>query len=172
MTGLQGPLVSRGRLYGKAFSLALLLALPLAVSALDQGPGGERLYNGIQLPSAWPPQPATFPVYNPTPPYLLNPPSVIPIDVGRQLFVDDFLIESTTMQRTFHQPVPHPSNPVVFPDRPWEEAYALAFSDGVFYDPSDHLVQDVVHGRLTEGAIFRYGLGGLARWHHVEQARL
>ena len=34
------------------------------------------------------------------PPYLKSPPAVIPIDVGRQLFVDDFLIEQTTLTRT------------------------------------------------------------------------
>ncbi len=37
-----------------------------------------------------------------TVPYLQSPPSVIPIDVGRQLFVDDFLIEKTDLERTFH----------------------------------------------------------------------
>ena len=36
-------------------------------------------------------------------PYLKQPPKTIPIDVGRQLFVDDFLIESTDMKRVFHQ---------------------------------------------------------------------
>ena len=35
------------------------------------------------------------------PPYLVSPPAVIPIDVGRQLFVDDFLIEQTTLTRVF-----------------------------------------------------------------------
>ncbi len=36
-----------------------------------------------------------------TVPYLQSPPSLIPIDVGRQLFVDDFLIEKTDLERTF-----------------------------------------------------------------------
>ena len=100
---------------------------------------GETLYNGIELPVDWPPHPAIFPVYNPTPPYLVDPPSIIPIGLGRQLFVDDFLIESTNLSRTYHQPVYHPANPLIFPDRPWEGFFALAFSDGVFYDPSDQL---------------------------------
>ena len=52
----------------------------------------ESPYNGIVTPRVWPPQhiesdEALLPV-----PYLNNPPSVIPIDMGRQLFVDDFLI--------------------------------------------------------------------------------
>lgn len=46
-------------------------------------------------------------------PYLDNPPDVIPIDVGRQLFVDDFLIADTTLERTFHAARMHPSNPVL-----------------------------------------------------------
>lgn len=66
-----------------------------------------------------------------------------PIDVGRQLFVDDFLIESTSLVRTFHQPEYFPGNPVLRPDRPWESAgtgpFAAPFSDGAWYDPRDRL---------------------------------
>ena len=133
-----------------ALPLALLLSAPLPA----QAPSGETLYNGIRLPAAWPPQPAAYPAYDPPPPYLTDPPSVIPIDIGRQLFVDDFLIESTTMSRTFHQPISHPSNPLVFPDRPWEGSYALAFSDGVFYDASDQLFKMwYLTGQLDQTAL-------------------
>src|SRR5687768_14135881 len=52
---------------------------------------GETLYNGIRLPEAWPPTGMVVDSYEPMPvPYLVSPPQVIPIDVGRQLFVDDF----------------------------------------------------------------------------------
>jgi hypothetical protein len=75
------------------------------------------------------------------PPYLTSPPSVIPIDLGRQLFVDDFLIESTTLTRTCHQATYHPATPVLKPDQPWEAwgkgPMAMVFSDGVWYDPTD-----------------------------------
>lgn len=64
------------------------------------------------------------------------PPPVITIDVGRQLFVDDYLIESTSLERRFHQPEPHPANPVLRPDQPWEGSRAMPFSDGVWYDPA------------------------------------
>jgi hypothetical protein len=73
---------------------------------------GETLYNGIEPPDN------RQPVYDRHPkepmpvPYLKNPPAVIPIDVGRQLLVDDFLIEKTTLKRTFHTAEYHPSNPV------------------------------------------------------------
>lgn len=113
---------------------------------------GETLYNGIVLPHPWPPRlryPSDRPV---TPPYLASPPAVIPIDVGRQLFVDDFLVEQTTLSRTFHQPVYHPASPVLRPETAWERAdeyadrtnmarnpTAMVFSDGVFFDPKDRL---------------------------------
>jgi hypothetical protein len=65
------------------------------------GPKPEKLYNGIELPDQWPPRyrepsDAVMEV-----PYLNKKPKVIPIDLGRQLFVDDFLIEKTTLKRTF-----------------------------------------------------------------------
>jgi len=101
-------------------------------------PPGETLYNGIVLPYTWPPQYPSIP-YEPMPvPYLDNPPAVVPIDVGRQFFVDDFLVETTTMTRTFHLPEFHASNPVIQADRTWE-AYAIPSSGGAWYDPDDSL---------------------------------
>ena len=85
------------------------------------------LYNGIVLPDVWPPR--TGDPFSPAPmavPYLDNPPEVIPIDVGRQLFVDNFLVEQTNLQRVFHQAKKYEGNPVI------EQA---AFRQGgVFYD--------------------------------------
>ena len=102
---------------------------------------GETLYNGIVLPDQWPPNQTTFPSNDPVPPYLKSPPKVIPIDVGRQLFVDDFLIESTNMTRTHHRPVYHPGNPVFKPERDHEMEgfgpFAAPFSGGVWFDPQD-----------------------------------
>src|SRR5579871_706056 len=72
--------------------------------------GDETLYNGIRLPQPWPPRLASLPRTPITPAYLTDPPSVIPIDVGRQLFVDDFLIEETTLERTYHRASYYPSN--------------------------------------------------------------
>ena len=76
---------------------------------------------------------------------------VLELRRGRQLFVDDFLVQSSTLTRTFHQPVPHPANPVLVPetrlesnldhaDPAWQPASgACPFDDGVFYDPADGL---------------------------------
>ena len=113
-------------------------------AAAAAGDEGQVLYNGIRLPTPWPPQPSTpTPKPAPLPPHLATPPAVIPIDVGRQLFVDDFLVEATTLTRTFHQPVWHPANPILQPDQPWEKLgsspMAAAFSDGVWWDPRDRL---------------------------------
>lgn len=101
------------------------------------------LYNGIRLPQEWPPRTLDPQGAEPPPlPYLAAPPAVIPIDVGRQLFVDEFLIQQTTLRRTVHQPEKHAGNPVLRPQTPVElnggdQPVACPFSDGVFYDPAD-----------------------------------
>ena len=106
----------------------------------------EILYNGIMLPHTWPPAYGSVP-YAPMPvPYLgpENLPAVIPIDVGRQLFVDNFLIASTTMIQTYHQASYYAQNPVLKPGSDLEingdaGAYAGPFSGGSWYDPNDGL---------------------------------
>jgi hypothetical protein len=75
-------------------------------------------------------------------PYLQEPPAVIPIDLGRQLFVDDFLIDSTNLSRCFGKPQWHEGNPLLTPetDEELDSGYcpvAAPFKDGVWYDPQD-----------------------------------
>jgi predicted neuraminidase len=83
------------------------------------------LDNGIKLPFQWPPRRLDPASDEPRPvPYLKNPPKAIPIDVGRQGFVDDFLIEGTTLQRTFHTAKKHEANPVFKPETKHELAAA------------------------------------------------
>src|SRR6478672_2429142 len=75
-------------------------------------PESEILPNGIRLRSPWPPKRAYS--LDPMPlPYLDKPPAVIPIDVGRQLFVDDFLIAQTTLTRTYHTAKYHAATPIL-----------------------------------------------------------
>ena len=118
--------------------MAWLAAIGMAGAA-----SAETLYNGIALPADWPPRLADFPNDPVAPPYLASPPAVIPVDVGRQLFVDDVLIESTTLKRAFHTPEYHAANPILKPDQPWESAgrgpAVMPFSDGVWFDPKDNL---------------------------------
>lgn len=120
--------------------------------AAQSASSGEMLYNGIVLGTPWPPRLTVPNEYPLTPPYLVDPPAVIPIDVGRQLFVDDFLIERTSLARSFHRAEYHPANPVLRPEARWEltdpvaertgrtpNPAAMVFSDGVFFDPADRL---------------------------------
>ncbi len=104
---------------------------------------GTLLPNGIELPEEWPPKhpvpevPVDMPV-----PYLANVPDIIPVNTGRQLFVDDFLIEKTDLTRVFLYPHYFKGNPVLEPDKPWEYSaagypYAAPFSDGIWYDEKD-----------------------------------
>ena len=88
-------------------SLMLLLITTMVARASAACLGGKVLYNGI----CWRgPMRRTAPPVDPElPPYVLEPPAVINISLGRQLFVDTFLINdsATTPPRswriTYHQ---------------------------------------------------------------------
>lgn len=135
---------------------------------------GNRLYNGIVPSSVWPPRHEQLthrPL--PTPGYLLKPPAVIPIDLGRQLFVDDFLVETTTLHRTYHLATYYAHNPVLRPDRSWETKResgghpaptAMVFSDGVWYDPQDELFKMWYMAGYTEGTGYATSPDGI-RWN-------
>lgn len=103
----------------------------------------QTLHNGITLPEQWPPRRpepkvrAVMPV-----PYLENKPTVIPVNTGRQLFVDDYLISETNLKPIYHTPNYYAGNPVLEPDKEWEKTiegapYAAPFSDGIWYDEKD-----------------------------------
>jgi len=106
---------------------------------------GERLYNGIVLPKEWPPKEIDPRDRAPMPvPYLKWRPAVVPIDVGRQLFVDDFLVEKTDLKRVFHMPVKYRGNPVLKPETELEtvrprNAAAAPKSGGVWWDPTEQV---------------------------------
>jgi len=122
----------------------------IPAAAGQRAPDRETLYNGIVLPSPWPPVRAELPTEYRPPYYLVDPPPIIDIDVGRQLFVDDFLIEESALYRRYHRATYHPASPILTPEREWErfDPYAkttgtppspaaMVFSDGVFYDPAE-----------------------------------
>jgi hypothetical protein len=104
----------------------------------------QILYNGLALNPPWPPR---YPQLSPdpqVPPYLRETPAVVPIDIGRQLLIDNFIIESSTnMRQTFHIAEAYPANPVLAPDQPWEtdggKSEAIASNGGVWYDQQDKL---------------------------------
>lgn len=104
---------------------------------------GEVLYNGIELPEVWPPEYPleVFTARKCLPvPYLKNPPEVIPLGIGRELFVDDFLIESTSCSRSFHYPEKYSGNPILKPETELElgnlqhPSCACPKSGGVWFD--------------------------------------
>ncbi len=136
----------------KLILLSLFVLLSLYVSAQDkyqkQYEKGEVLYNGIQIPSIWPPQSIDLKSEKPQiVPYLESPPKYINISVGRQLFVDDFLIEQTSLERKFHQASKYLGNPVVYATSAYEKEgkkgenrdVTYLGHGGVFYDPLDDL---------------------------------
>jgi hypothetical protein len=95
-------------------------------------------------------------------------PVLIPIDVGRQLFVDDFLIADTTLKRSFHTPRLYEHNPVLKPETPLEMnngicPVACPFEDGVFYDPKDRLFKMWYHAGWFDGIGYAISEDGL-RW--------
>lgn len=91
----------------KWFKCPAWCGIIIAASALS-AVAGETLFNGITLPDPWPPNIKKLTREPMQALYLENPPEVIPIDVGRQLFVDDYLIEYTTLKRRYHRPKYHP----------------------------------------------------------------
>ncbi|MCU1381471.1 MAG: hypothetical protein JWL71_168 [Acidobacteria bacterium] len=137
---------------------------------------GETLYNGIRLPRPWPPDRRSLPLRPLPPPYLVAPPDVIPIDVGRQMFVDDFLIQETTLERAFHRPEYYSDNPILWPNTRWEKydeyaertktrsnPAAMVFSDGVFFDPHDRLFKMWYMGGYSQNVCYAYSHDGM-RW--------
>lgn len=147
------------------------LAAAAALSRGSDPKAGETLYNGIELPSPWPPKWKDIPADLGEPPYLKAPPAVIPIDLGRQLLVDDFLIEKTDLARTFHAPKPHKDSPVLRPEKSWEREgaapMAMVFSDGVWYDPKDKLFKMWYMGGYGRSVCLAHSEDGV-RWTRPE----
>ena len=130
----------------------------------------ERLYNNIEL-AVDPEDREDMGAYGDSPlpvPYLKNPPAIINAEIGRQLFVDDFLIESTTMVRTWHKAMKDPRSPVMKPETPLELGLphktcpmAAPFSGGVWYDGSDGLFKMWYCAGWFDGTGYAYSTNGV-----------
>ena len=154
-------------LFGMVLGAHLAIGQSAGAVREEKKAPGELLYNGITLPAEWPPR-YTRNLRDPMPvPYLVHPPAVIPIDVGRQLFVDDFLIAETTLKRQFHQPTYHPANPILKPDHPWENKrngwFAAPFSGGAWYDPDDRRFKMWYTGGYLAATCYAVSQDGI-RW--------
>lgn len=136
------------RVYPRALTTAEIAAMwGLNITTVT---GGEKLYNGIHLPVNFPPR--TTPTQEArTPYYINNPPRVIPIDLGRQLFVDDFLIENTTLQRTQHQAVQR-TNPL-FVGSP--------ISGGAWWDPKTKQFQMWYWDGISDAYSYSHSSNGI-----------
>ncbi len=108
-------------------------------------PEERVLHNNICLPELWPPADHSFSYELRTPPYLLEPPEVLNIKIGRQLFIDDFCIENTSAVREFHHARYYSEHPVFYPDNELENShkpefrgpFAAPFSGGVWFNPAN-----------------------------------
>lgn len=106
-------------------------------------------------------------------PYLENRPDVALIDVGRQLFVDDFLIEENWLEKRFHQAVLDETpracarNADGVEQGRWHPV-AAPFTDGCWYDPADGVYRLYYHAGWFDGT----GAGGFRRRaaFHAEDA--
>lgn len=72
------------------------------------------------------------------------PEKAILIDLGRQLFVDDYLIESTDLRPTYHLPERYDGNPILRPESDLElhsspNAAAVPKGGGVWWDPAEQV---------------------------------
>ena len=97
----------------------------------------EKLYNNIILPDDFKKRMN----YPDDIPYLKNPPEIINVTVGRQLFVDDFLIEKTDLTPEYHKAKKFEGNPVLYPETKLETETGMPVacpkSGGVWYDEED-----------------------------------
>lgn len=133
----------------------------------------ERLYNNIILPEAWPPRYQETTLDRPLPvPYLDHKPDVIDISVGRQLFVDDFLIADTDLQREEGQPQTAES-PLLQPQTELEnnDGYctcACPFNGGVFYDPQSRAYKMWYQAGWFDGSAYAESSDGL-QWRRLHE---
>jgi hypothetical protein len=151
---------------GIGIVLVATMVLVVGVTEVVRAEDGELLYNGIQLPKEWPPMaPIKGRSVQPVP-YLANPPAVIPIDVGRQLFVDDFLISESTLKRQFHYPERYAGNPILKPETLTEMnkgsmPLAAMISDGICYDPKEHEFKMWYHAGWRDGTMLATSKDGI-----------
>lgn len=94
-------------------------------------------------------------------PYLDKKPEIIDINVGRQLFVDDYLIQKTNLIRCWHKPKKSDKNPVFYPETDMEKgvktghsAMAAPFSDGVWYDGYENKFKMWYHAGWFDGTAY------------------
>jgi hypothetical protein len=92
------------------------------------------------------------------------------IDVGRQLFIDDYLVAETTLKRSIHQARLYENNPILSPQTAVELnennggrlPVATPFDDGAWYDPQDRLFKIWYMGGWFDGVCYVQSKDGLS----------
>lgn len=134
-------------------------------------PAGELLYNSVRLPEKWPPD-FSFKSDEPAKiPYLENPPKTIRIDVGRQLFVDDFLVEKTRgIKREFHYPRKYAGNPILKPETDLERRgnpVAAPLSGSILWNPDKRIFEMWYEAGHLRNLAYAYSKDGL-KWERPD----
>jgi len=109
-------------------------------------------------------------------PYLSLDDSKIEISYGRQLFVDDYLIERNTCRRIWHEAIPYKYNPVLVPETnieldSGECPVAAPFNDGVWYDPRDKYYKLYYHAGWFHGTALAISQDGI-HWERPDLGRV
>ena len=120
----------------------------------------EKLYNNIILNDNFYEKPSDAE----TVPYLINPPDVIDVSVGRQLFVDNFLIEETDLVPEYHKAQKFEGNPVLYPEKSWEcenSPLACPKSGGVWYDEDEKIFKMWYEGGWMDNMCYATSLDGI-----------
>ncbi|SEO03212.1 hypothetical protein SAMN04488134_103170 [Amphibacillus marinus] len=121
----------------------------------------------------WPPQYQEKTLDKPLAvPYLQERPAAIDIKIGRQLFVDDYLIDSHDLERVY--PEPELCEQVIFePKTPLEmnDGYnpcATPFNDGLFYDDQDQKFKMWYHAGWFNGVGYAESQDGI-NWTRLKE---
>lgn len=92
------------------------------------------------------------------------PDETITINHHHQLFIDDYLIESTdNITRRLHQVQKHPANPIIKPDQPWEGKNTTP-QGSVIYDNEDGIFKmwyTTAHQGLGKGMAYAVSADGV-----------
>ena len=123
----------------------------------------EKLYNNVILEDGFAAKCCDF--FDT--PYLKSPPEVIDVSVGRQLFVDNFLIDNTDLSPEHHKAKKYEGNPVLFPEESWERERSPAAcpkSGGVWYDEDEKIFKMWYEGTWLGYMCYATSEDGI-HWH-------
>ncbi len=129
----------------------------------------NALYNGIVIPEGYELAADYHNGYAPVIPYLLDAseggykPETVNIDVGRQLFVDDFLIQSTTLKQTYHKAKTYDEPVFSVKDTNISNGTA-ATSGGIWYDMDAKLYKIWYGAGFGQYVSYAYSENGLDHW--------